>query len=265
MTAASLTTAPPPKHILVCGHKIHLRLLQTLIWVGIGGFSAVLVASGIYYGVTQNVLKHAWDHLFTQAWWVNGDVRHLVGRGIPEGIVALPMIKWAASSWKKHYDDRPIPDWEIAVRLIAFLVAAMALAIFATWVVTFGWSEMIHHSLHVQYVTPTKRTQEYEAFAIGLIIGQATHWIWKPAARTIQLRVAEATVRVWRRTGKIPAWEEHPLTPPTMRERVAWMMRAGIHIRDVGNRALYVRWVLPAIGVVYFCLMGLGVYARYFA
>lgn len=259
LTKEGSTFAPPPRKIHVAGRRIHFRHMQGLLWLGIGGFSAVLVASGIYFGVTQNVLKPAWDGLFAQAWWP--DDRHLI-RGLIEGIIAVPMIKWVASNWRKHWDETSIGDLELTSRLLGFLIVAGALMILAVWVVTFGWSMVAHHSIHVHYVSPTKRTAEIEAFAIGLAIGQATHWIWKPAARSIQLFFAEASVNTWNRVQAMPTWIRYPLTPPTFRQRVAWMHDNGI---PCSARALWMRWALPAVGVAYLGLMGTGIYARWFA
>src|SRR5262245_28222689 len=77
----AVTTAPPaiPRHIKVNGHRIHLRLVQQLIWSLAAATAGAYVISAVYYLITQVdwtsnghtvfYLKHSWDHLINTSWW----------------------------------------------------------------------------------------------------------------------------------------------------------------------------------------------------
>jgi len=95
----SAVTAPVPsipRHIKVNGHRIHLRLVQQLIWSAAAATAGAYVISALYYLITQVhwttgghtvlFLKPQWDGLLKTAWWpvARHDIRDVYeGRSRP--------------------------------------------------------------------------------------------------------------------------------------------------------------------------------------
>jgi hypothetical protein len=264
----------PPKHIEVDGHRIRHREFQQVLWLAACGALAICAVSAVYYDITQVYwhvghfvilnLRYSWNHLFpSQTWPV---WRHSVGRAIFEGIVADFLLKWLVSgltgkSWKKRPMQR-VRVWSIPLIALGVLILGLALAVCAQWFVMFGYPMLAHQTTHVHYVTPAASIAEAEGFVIGVIIGELVHRLWRPAANTIHLMLADRGVAYAQaHDGKLPVWVRHPLTPPSERERVAWMVKSGIKVKPAS------KWIhYPAIvaGLVFLALAVQGFDIRVF-
>lgn len=256
----------PPKHIEVNGHKIHLRMVQQIIWLGILGYIAICVVSALYYGITQVDygtiaghhiwLKPHWDNLLHNVWW--GLWRHGY-RNMMEGVVAVPLAKsLLGSGWKKRPFLR-LSTPKLALRMVEILVEGLVLITAGLWVASFGVAMLLHHSTHVAFITPSPRIVELEYFVIGLVIGQVIHRRWRAAGNTIQLFFVEKGASFARNTGRLPVWVRRPLQPPVMRERVAWTVDANVPVHEHGK---WIRVVAPAFLAINFLLFVWGVYVR---
>jgi hypothetical protein len=264
----------PPKHIEVDGHRIHLREVQQILWLVVCGALAIFAVSAAYYALTQVDwhighfvilnLRYSWNHLFASVTWPLW--RHSVGRAIPEGIIASFTLKWLVSgitgkSWKKH-PMRRVPVWSIPLIALGVLVLALALALGAQWFVMFGYPMLAHQTVHVHFVTPAARIVEAEGFVIGLVIGELVHPLWRPAANTMHLMLADRGVGYAQaHNGKLPVWVRRPLTPPSVRERVAWMADSGIKVKPAGG---WIHYPAVIVGILFLAMAGWGVDIREF-
>ena len=274
MSATPLTVASRvpavPKHIKVNGKHIRLRLPQQVSWVVLFGAIAIFIVTAVYFDITQvhyhfahlNIwLTYGWNHLINSRTWP--DWRHGVGRAIPEGIVAYQLKSvlggFTGRAWHKHPLDR-VPVWSIPLISLGVLVLGEALAIGAQWVAMFGWAMIEHHSTHVHYVTPTHQISEVEYFLIGLAIGQLLHRLWRSAANTSQLYIAErGACYAEDHGGTLPFWARHPLSSPSLRERVAWLAENNIPLKRHGA---WIRYTAILVAVVFFALAVQGAYIR---
>src|SRR5215510_4289887 len=99
---STITAALPaiPRHIKVNGHRIHLRLVQQLIWSFAAATAGAYVISAVYYLITQVdwtasghpifYLKPSWDGLINASWW--RVARHDI-RDVYEGALATLFVK----------------------------------------------------------------------------------------------------------------------------------------------------------------------------
>lgn len=274
----------PPKHVLVNGHKIHLRLLQNVLWLIAAGFAALLIISGLYLVVFQidwhwfftfpslfghrwfifghhfhlqgPNLKHWWDNLFHKRWW--REVRH-GSRNAYEGVAALPLLKWAAFAGKRYWAEH-VSGWSVVWRLPAALIAGAAGILAGLWVVVYGFAMLTQWKLHVAYTAPSDKVQELLFAVLGLVVAQATTRIWRPAASYIQGYWADqlAGLRTW--AYGTPFAVRYPVLPPAMRERAQWLHDQGVLPQ---HRASWLKVAAPALLLAGIGLLITGLHARY--
>jgi len=93
---------------------------------------------------------------------------------------------------------------------ILLTVTAVAGAIGETWLIYFGIPDHLNHGHPLG-----KYAEIGVALALGFILGKILHYIWLPAAATVQYHLVEGPLS----RGHTPLWVRLALAPPTMRER----------------------------------------------
>jgi hypothetical protein len=275
VTAVQAALPAAPRHIEVNGHRIHLRLLQQLIWSFAGATAGAYIISALYYLITQVhwtsgghtvlYLKPGWDGLFNTAWWPVA--RHDI-RDVYEGVLATLLVKSLMANWKKAHGDRA-GAFRIAISPLVVTLAALPVVIAGVWVVNFGgpwlWHHTLHHRvLHLAVTLPAwldtyLSTWNWQPLLIGIIAGLVVHHLFRPVGNAIQLFFIEVGVNRSRSTGVIPAWVRHPITPPVIRERFAWMMANDIAVERHGP---WIRIVAPVMTAICLILALYGAFIR---
>jgi hypothetical protein len=272
-----MTAALPavPRHIRVNGHRIHLRLVQQLIWSFAAATAGAYIISALYYliiqvhwasgGHTILYLKPQWDHLFTPKWWTVA--RHDI-RDVYEGVLATLFVRSLMANWKKAHGDR-VGAFRLITAPLLIIVAALPLVIAGIWVINFAGPWLWHHTvghrvLHLSVGMPSwlgtfLSTWKWQPLLIGIIAGLLVHRLYRPIGNTVQLFFIELGVRTARATGKIPAWVRHPVAPPVIRERFAWMMDNDVPVEKHG---IWIKVVTPVMTAIFVLLALYGGFIR---
>jgi hypothetical protein len=274
---STITAALPaiPRHIKVNGHRIHLRFVQQLIWSFAAATAGAYIISAVYYLVTQVhwsygghtilYLKPQWDGLFHTSWWEFA--RHDI-RDVYEGVLATLFVKSLMANWKKSHGER-VGAFRLLTAPLLIIIVALPFVIAGVWVINFGAPWLWHHTLdhrvvHLSVALPAwldtyLSTWNWQPLLIGIITGLVVHRLYRPIGNTIQLFFVEIGVRRARATGKIPAWVRHPITPPVIRERFAWMLENDIPVEKHGA---WIKVVAPVMTVIFVVLALYGGYIR---
>jgi hypothetical protein len=225
VTAAAAAAAPGPapkvpRHVLVAGHKIHLRHAQQILWVVIITTLGTAAVSAVYYLVTQvdwNVaghhlfyLKPGWDNLVHRGWWPFA--RHQI-RDVGEGVIAaFGVHTFLVGSWRKHI-GKPLTGLALAAR--AGLVAVCTLALMA------GGICLTTFVLPQSFAATTGGQFDWETLALGFVIVHIVRLLWVPVGSTISTDFIEGAV--YRAHGRTPFWVRRPVMPPSVREEFSWV------------------------------------------
>ena len=269
---STVTAALPavPRHIKVNGHRIHLRLVQQLIWSLAAATAGAYVISALYYLILEVKygtfwLKPGWDGLINASWWTLA--RHDI-RDVYEGALATLFVKSLMANWKKAHGER-VGAFRLAAAPFVIMAIALPIVIVGVWVINFAgpwvWHHAVHHRpLHLSVTLPAwlstyLSTWNWQPLLIGIITGLFVHRFYRPIGNTIQLFFIEIGVNRARATGKIPGWVRHPLTPPVLRERFAWMMDNNVPIERHGA---WIKIVAPVMTVIFAVLALYGGYIR---
>jgi hypothetical protein len=276
VSATTATAAPAiPRHIKVNGHRIHLRLVQQLIWSFVAATAGAYIISALYYLIIQVDwtsgghailhLKPQWDGMFKTAWWPVA--RHDI-RDVYEGVLATLFVKSLMANWKKAHGERVG-----AIRLITapllIIVAALPIVVAGIWVINFAgpwlWHHLFHHHvLHLSVGLPSwldtyLSTWDWQPELIGVIAGLVVHRLYRPIGNTVQLFFISLGVTRARATGRIPIWVRRPITPPVIRERFTWMMENNV---PVEKRGAWVAVIAPVMTVILVLLALYGGFIR---
>lgn len=276
MTAISAPALPEvPRHIKVNGRRIHLRLMQQLIWSFAAATAGAYIIAALYYliiqvrwssgGHTILYLKPQWDGLLTTKWWPVA--RHDI-RDVYEGALATLLVKSLLANWKKAHGDK-VGAFRLVTAPLLIIVAALPIVVAGIWVINFGgpwlWHHTIgHRALHLTLSMPGwlstyLSTWRWQPLIIGIIAGLVVHRLYRPIGNTVQLFFIELGVNRARSTGRIPAWVRYPTTPPIIRERFAWMMDNNVPTERHGA---WIRVVTPVMTTILILLAIYGGYIR---
>jgi hypothetical protein len=275
-----MTTLAPalpaiPRHIKVNGHRIHLRLVQQLIWWFVAANAGAYIISAIYYLVTQVhwqsgghtvlYLRPAWNGLFKTSWW--RVARHDI-RDVYEGALATLFVRSLLANWKKKYTER-VGAFRLITAPLLIVVATLPLVIAGIWVVNFAgpwiWHHTLHHrvlhlSMHLpQWLATFLSTWNWQPLIIGIIAGLVVHRLYRPIGNTVQLFFIERAVARARATGRIPLWVRRPIAPPVVRERFAWMMENDVPVEKHG---VWITIITPLMTLIFFLLALYGGFIR---
>lgn len=244
MTAAGVVAQSPPKHIRVQGEYIRLRWLQQIIWSALGAAVGGYMVSAVYYLVTQVrwtwqgttvlYLKHGWDGLLTQPWWVYA--RHDL-RDCYEAVFATLFIRSVLGS-KKYWEKR-VGWFRILTSPLLLFIAALPIIVLGIWIVD------VRNFSVPGYITV------YQALLIGFVAGQVVHRLYAPIGNTVQLIFLEQALPKHRRP-------RFPL-PPTVRERYQWLVDTCAPVHDYGTWFTVLASTMVAVLVA---LAGYGAYVR---
>jgi hypothetical protein len=263
---AAIPAAAVPRHIKVNGHRIHLRLVQQLIWSFAAATAGAYIISALYYLITQVdwsygghtilYLKPRWDGLFATSWWPVA--RHDI-RDVYEGALATLFVKSLMANWKKAHGER-VGAFRLLTAPLLIIIAALPVVVAGIWVLNFGgpwlWHHTLHHRvLHLAVAVPAwlgtyLSTWNWQPVLIGVIAGLLVHRLYRPAGNTIQLYFIELGVTKARATGRIPVWVRHPLTPPVIRERFTWMLDHDVPVERHGTWIKVIAPVMTAVLVI---------------
>ncbi|HEY2312944.1 MAG TPA: hypothetical protein VGH96_04975 [Streptosporangiaceae bacterium] len=276
MTAISTPALPQvPRHIKVNGHRIHLRLVQQLIWSFAAATAGAYIISALYYLIIQVhwsagshtilYLRPQWNGLFATKWWPQA--RHDF-RDVYEGALATLFVKSLLANWKEAHSDK-VGAFRLITAPLLIIVAALPIVVVGIWVLNFAGPWVWHHTeghrvLHLTVSMPAwlgtfLSTWNWQPLLIGIITGLVVHRLYRPIGNTIQLFFIELGVNRARSTGQVPAWVLHPITPPVIRERFAWMMDNDVPIERHGA---WIRIVTPIMTAILILLALYGAYIR---
>ena len=216
-----------PRHIKVNGHRIHLRLVQQLIWSFAAATAGAYIISALYYLITQVhwtsgghtvlYLKPGWDGLFKTAWWPLA--RHDL-RDVYEGVLATLLVKSLMANWKRKNLDE-VGAFRLITAPLLIIVAALPIVIVGIWVVNFAGPWVWHHTVghrvvHLAVHLPSwldtyLSTWNWQPLIIGIIAGLVVHRLYRPIGNTVQLYFIERAVNrarsygIHSRVGAVPA------------------------------------------------------------
>jgi hypothetical protein len=264
-----------PRHIKVNGHRIHLRLIQQLVWSFAAATAGAYVIAALYYLITQVhwasgghtilYLKPDWDGLIHASWWPVA--RHDI-RDVYEGALATLFVKSLMANWKKAPTAR-VGAFRLITAPVLIIVAALPIVVAGIWVIDFAgpwvWRHSIgHHVLHLTVSMPGwlstyLSTWNWQPVLIGVIAGIFVHRLYRPVGNTVQLYFIEVAVNRARTTGEVPVWVRHPLTPPVIRERFSWMMDNDV---EVAPHGWWIHVVAPVMSVILVVLAVYGGFIR---
>ena len=273
MSAVTAPVPSIPRHIKVNGHRIHLRLVQQLIWSAAAATAGAYVISALYYLITQVhwttgghtvlFLKPRWDGLLKTAWWPVA--RHDI-RDVYEGALATLFVKSLMANWKSAPSAK-VGAFRLATAPLLIVVAALPVVVAGIWVINFGgpwlWHHTLHHRvLHLSVALPSwlaayLSTWNWQPVLIGVIAGLVVHRLYRPSGNTVQLFFIEIVVTRTQASGTIPAWVRHPLTPPVIRERFSWMLDNDVQAEKHGA------WIKVATPVMTSILVVLALYGGF--
>jgi hypothetical protein len=264
-----------PRHIKVNGHRIHLRLVQQLLWSFAAATAGAYIISALYYLITQVhwtsgghtviYLKPGWDGLFKTAWWPVA--RHDL-RDVYEGVLATLLVKSLMANWKRKNLDE-VGAFRLITAPLLVIGAALPIVLVGIWLVNFagpwGWHHTVgHRVVHLAVHLPSwldtyLSTWNWQPLIIGIIAGLVVHRLYRPIGNTVQLYFIERAVNRARATGSTPAWVRYPLTPPVVRERFAWMIENDIQVEKHGA---WVKIVTPVMTAFFILLALYGAFIR---
>jgi hypothetical protein len=264
-----------PRHIEVNGHRIHVRLVQQLIWSLAAATAGAYVIAALYYliievhwasgGHTILFLKPSWDGLIKAAWWQNA--RHDI-RDVYEGALATLFVKSLMANWKQAPVAR-VGAFRLLTAPLLIIVAAFPIVVAGIWLIDFAgpwvWRNSIgHHVLHLHVSLPGwlstyLSTWKWQPLLIGIFAGIVVHRLYRPIGNTVQLYFVEVAVSRARGTGRVPVWVRRPLTPPVIRERFSWMMDNDI---PVDRHGWWIHIVAPVMSVILVLLALYGGFIR---
>jgi hypothetical protein len=264
-----------PRHIKVNGHRIRLRLVQQLLWSFAAATAGAYIISALYYLITQVhwtsgghtvlYLKPGWDGLLKTAWWPLA--RHDL-RDVYEGVLATLLVKSLMANWKRKNLDE-VGALRLITAPLLIIGAALPIVLLGIWVVNFAGPWVWHHTVghrvvHLAVHLPSwldtyLSTWNWQPLLIGIIAGLVVHRLYRPVGNTVQLYFIERAVNRARATGSTPVWVRHPLTPPVVRERFAWIMESDLPVERHGA---WVRIVTPAMTAIFILLAIYGAFIR---
>lgn len=275
MTAIATALPAIPRHIKVNGHRIHLRLVQQLVWLFVAATAGAYVISALYYLITQVhwssgghtvlYLKPSWDNLIKTSWWPVA--RHDV-RDVYEGVLATLLARSLMANWKKAHFARVGPVRLITAPLL-ITVVALPMMVAGIWLVNFAgpwlWHHTLHHKvLHLAVALPAwlgtyLSTWNWQPTLIGILAGLVVHRVYRPVGNTVQLFFIERAVARARKSGRVPVWVRYPLAPPVVRERFAWMMENDIPVERHG---IWITVITPVMTTIFVLLALYGGFIR---
>ena len=275
MTTTTQIVPAAPRHIEVNGHRIRFRFVQQLIWWFVAANAGAYIIAALYYliiqvhwksgGHTVLFLKPNWDGLFKTSWWPVA--RHDI-RDVYEGALATLFVRSLLANWKKAHGERVGPFRLITAPLL-IIVAALPIVIGGIWVINFAgpwiWHHTLnHHHLHWGLHLPAwldtyLSTWNWQPLVIGIIAGLVVHRLYRPIGNTVQLFFIERGVARARATGKVPQWVRHPITPPVVRERFAWMMANDVPVEKHG---IWITIITPVMTLIFLVLALYGAFIR---
>jgi hypothetical protein len=264
-----------PRHIKVNGHRIHLRLVQQIIWWFVAANAGAYIIAAIYYLLTQVhwtsgghtvlYLRPGWNGLIKTSWWPVA--RHDI-RDVYEGVLATLFVKSLLANWKKFHGER-VGAFRLITAPLLIVVAAAPIVIVGIWVVNFGAPWIWHHTLHhrvlhlsvglPQWLDTFLSTWNWQALIIGIIAGLVVHRLYRPIGNTVQLFFIERGVARARATGRIPLWVRRPISPPVVRERFAWIMENDV---PVVKHGIWISIITPLMTLIFFLLALYGAFIR---
>lgn len=212
------------KYPLVNGHKIHFRKVQMTLWGVILGLllGAAFIAGLYWLGLQQNWGGSAAHPISLKEWWDAGmgfihsgnwDLyRHSIRNQIEPAagtILVLSFLFGVKANAKQKKVHGLFTLFGLGIMLI---VVAVAGAVGETWLIYFGIPDHLNHGHPL-----TKYVEIAVAFALGFVLGKILHYIWMPAAATVQYHLVEGPLS----RGVTPLWVRLALAPPTLRERFA--------------------------------------------
>jgi hypothetical protein len=277
VSAATAALPAIPRHIEVNGRRIHLRLVQQLIWSFVAATAGAYIISALYYLITQVDwtsgghtifwLKPQWDGLFKTAWWPVA--RHDI-RDVYEGALATLFVKSLMANWKKAHSER-VGAFRLITAPLLIIVAALPIVVAGVWVINFAGPWLWHHAFHhrVLHLSPPSwlpswlatflSTWNWQPVLIGIITGLVVHRLYRPIGNTVQLFFISRGVTKARATGRIPVWVRHPITPPVVRERFMWMLDNNVPVEKHGA---WITVIAPIMTVILVLLALYGGFVR---
>ena len=197
------------KYPLVNGHKIHFRKVQVLIWGVILALVFSRFIAGLYWlAFQQDYFGHS-----LKLWWDNGMgfihsgnwvlYRHGWRDRIEPAAATVGVLSFVFGVKANSKAKKVHGLFTMIVLVLVLLVVASAMAFGEVWVLHFG----IHGLTSIQAAVL--------GLALSIISGKILHYIWLPAAASVQYHILDGPVS--RR--KTPFWVSLALAPPTLRER----------------------------------------------
>ena len=226
-TAAAPEKGKAYKYPLVNGHKIHLRKVQMTVW---GVILSTLLFAAAVAGVYYLGFQQDYHNLFTflpagtsaKGWWDGGMgiihsgnwplYRHGWRNQIEPaaGTIGVLTFLFGVKANSKNKKVHGLPT--LLGLGVALLVVASALAFAETWAIYFGIPDHFNHG------HPLPKYPEIAvSIVLGIVLGKILHYIWLPAAATIQYHMVEGPIS----RGQTPLWVRFAMAPPTLRERFA--------------------------------------------
>ena len=259
-------TGKPYKYPLVNGKRIHFRRFQMTLWGAILGvvFGAAFVA-GLYWIILQQAypgglsLKNWWDGgmgiIHSGNWSL---YRHSIRNQIEPAAGTILVLSFLFGVKANGKQQKVHSIWTLITLGVTLLAVAVAGAVGETWIIYFGIPGRLHH--------PLEKFQEIALAAIlGIILGKALHYIWRPAAATVQYHLLDGPAS----RGKTPLWVRFAMAPPTLRERFADLQEkladkkvTAAELGDEGHSG----WFRVAVSLaifVFFVIAVIGNLARY--
>lgn len=275
MTTTTLAHPAIPRHINVNGHRIHLRLVQQLLWSVAAATAGAYIISALYYLITQVhwsagghtilFLRLQWNGLLHTSWWP--DARHDI-RDVYEGVLATLLVKSLMANWKKAHGER-VGAFRLATAPLLIIIAALPIVVAGIWLIDIAgpwlWHHTLgHHVVHLSIAMPSWLSTYLSAWnwrplLIGIVAGQVVHRLYRPVGNTVQLFFIELGVTKARTTGRIPGWVRYPLTPPVIRERFTWMLENDVPVQKHGA---WIKVVAPVMTGLFVILALYGGYIR---
>jgi hypothetical protein len=283
--ARAAERTPPPKHILVNGKRIRLRLVQQVAWSFAAANAGALIISALYYLFTQlhwhvggyqiMYLKPDWDHLFSYAGWPAD--RHDI-RNLYETILATLFVKSLVVRWQKYY-GKPVATWRIATAFPMIITVAAPFVVAGVYVTNHGGPQLWHWWFHrhqigvpfhwphsLAWVSNYLSDWKWQTLVIGIAAGQVIHRVYAPIGATVQGHFVDRQVDKTREAQQRGDWKgagrhrpRFPL-PPVVRERYAWTVGSD---DPVPPRGKWAPRVIPFVAFVGLVLLGYGAYVRY--
>lgn len=260
-----------PKHPLINGRPIHLRLVQQIGWGFILGALFAAVVAGVYAAITQVDWNIGPWHLF---WFKPGFDNGLWGNfksasyalyrhGERDmGEPAFATFGLLTVMAKAKYWGRRVATWRLFVTPPLVIVMAMSLILGAVWLTYFGLPQAFPKA-HAIWTNP--HYPLVATLVFGLVIGKLCHLVWAPVGAHINGDLIDGSVYRYQHGKNLastvlgttmgePAWVTYPLAPPVVREH--WTVVAQHDVAKPGANKAWGYGVLFTAGA-FFCLLGL--------